>query len=57
MRNERVDVQGHHGWKIADNRRPSVTGVVVRALHDLPNHPLDCDAHSRFGSTGELLRW
>ena len=22
-----------------------------------PNQPLDCDAYSRFGSTGEPLRW
>ena len=43
--------------ELVTNRLPRLA-TIVGSLNDLwPNQPLDCDAYSRFGSTGEPLRW
>src|SRR5207249_9832618 len=57
-------VPSYHGWVPGV---PSYANSLPTASHVLPpsserwitcpNHPLDCDAYSRSGSTGEPLRW
>jgi hypothetical protein len=42
--------------ELVAHRLPRLAAVVERWII-CPNQPLDCDAYSRSGSTGEPFRW